>query len=437
MTLPENADALPVHNLDALRSEITTLLAFKVKALDIKAMLLRQAAPPSAWIEAMVVMAQPTSPMRVARALCEAATRTDLLPGIPAACRRWGVHPASLVALWTRGPLGLGLALGLPEGLIRSFPSKRRRHEENGHWSPPRDFLGPVLPESMVLQELRLCEQPRLLRLPDRLHVAKRITLDRLLLLADYGPALTGFEGSLGIRDCPALPPLPALPRLLSLTVDGQLWTRFPEAPLEVRQTIALQRMSELEVLDPAMAARKLILAHCPRLREIPHLPQVALPPEGPLRTRLAILLDPWIPDLVSTPHGLTLVGCHGVRDLPAGYRVHGTLTLQDCWSFEALPPDLEVGNLVLRRLPALRHLPEGLRVKGHLILDGLANLEALPKDLRVAGDLIVHQMPPRALALPDDLRVGGQLKVHPSDAALPWPDRPRAFPPLGQYDAM
>jgi hypothetical protein len=437
MTLPDIPDALPLYNLDALRAEITALLAFKVKPIEIKAMLLRQDAPPSAWLEALVVMGQPSSPMRIAKALCDAAaTRSDLLPGVAKACQRWGVHPASLVGLWTRGPLGLGLALGLPENLVRSFPSKRRARTETGLWAPPPDFLGPKVPEDLVLQELRLCDQPRLERLPDRIWIGKRLTLDRLPHLSSYGPALSGFEGALGIRDCRRLPGLPPFTRLSSLVVDGQPWSRFPEAPLEARQ-IALHRMEALETIDPTVTARKLILTHCPRLQELPLLPNLAeVPKESLGAPRHLLVIDSWMLDPGSSQYGVTLTACHALRELPPGFRVPGTLLIQDCWGLEALPPDLQVRHLVLRRLPGLRRLPEGLRVHGHLILDGLAALESLPDGLTVDGDLVVHQMP-HTLALPKDLVVKGSLRIHPSDAALPWPDRPRVFSGFGTFEGL
>ncbi len=437
MTLPDVTDALPLHNLDALRAEITALLAFKVKPQEIKAMLLRQGAPPSAWLEALVVLGQPSTPLRIAQALCDAAAnRSDLLPGVAKACRRWGVHPASLVGLWTRGPLGLGLALGLPEDLVRSFPSKRPARTEKGHWCPPAGFLGATLPEDLVLQDLRLIGQTHLERMPERLWVGKRITLDRLPRLSYYGPSLATFEGALGIRDCPSLPALPALPRLGSLVVDGQSWSHFPKAPIHARQ-IALHRMEALEAIDPAVTTRKLILTHCPKLQELPLLPNLAeVPTESTSAPRHLAAMDTWMLDPGSSQYGVTLTSCHALRDLPLGFRVPGTLLIQDCWGLQALPPDLQMRHLVLRRLPGLRRLPDGLRVRGHLILDGLANLEGLPDGLKVDGDLVVHQMP-HTLAVPENLVVKGSLRIHPSDAALPWPDRPRVFSGFGTFEGL
>ncbi len=437
MTLPDVADALPIHNLDALRAEVTTLLAFKVKPQEIKAMLLRQDAPPSAWLEALVVLGQPSSPMRIAQALCDAAAnRSDLLAGVAKACRRWGVHPASLVGLWTRGPLGLGLALGLPEDLVRSFPSKRPARTEKGHWSPPAGFLGAALPEDLVLQDLRLIDQPHLERMPERLWVGKRITLDRLPRLSSYGPSLATFGGALGIRECPSLPPLPPLPRLASLVVDGQSWSRFPEAPIEARQ-IALHRMRDLESIDPSLTTRKLILAHCPQLQEVPLLPNLAEAPAEALKApRHLLVIDSWILEPSSSYYGVSLIACHALRGLPTGFRVPGTLLIQDCWNFQTLPPDLQVRHLVLRRLPGLSRLPEGLRVQGNLILDGLACLEGLPEGLKVEGDLVVHQMP-QTLNLPREMSIGGGLRIHPSDAKLSWPNRPRIFPGFAHFEGL
>ena len=53
-----------------------------------------------------------------------------------------------------------------------------------------------------------------------------------------------------------------------------------------------------------------------------------------------------------------------------------------------------------------------------------------------VDGDLVVHQMP-HTLALPKDLVVKGSLRIHPSDAALPWPDRPRVFSGFGHFEGL
>ena len=136
------------------------------------------------------------------------------------------------------------------------------------------------------------------------------------------------------------------------------------------------------------------------------------------------------MPDTSSSQHGLTLIACHALQTLPEGFRISGTLTLQDCWGFEALPHQLDVRHLILRRLPTLRQLPPGLHVRGHLILDGLANLEQLPEGLQVDGDLVIHQMS-RTLGLADNLVVRGKIRIHPSEESLPWPDRPKVFPPV------
>lgn len=94
MTVLDSSDALPIHDLDALRASVVTLLALKVKTAEIKAMLLQANAPASAWLEAMVVMGKPITPMRIASALANAADRPELLPGLVEACKRWKVHPA-------------------------------------------------------------------------------------------------------------------------------------------------------------------------------------------------------------------------------------------------------------------------------------------------------------------------------------------------------
>lgn len=70
------------------------------------------------------------------------------------------------MALETRGPLGLGLALGLSKEMVRAFPGKRRARTEQGHWDPPTNFLDRTLPEGLVLQEMKMCDQPCLTYLP-------------------------------------------------------------------------------------------------------------------------------------------------------------------------------------------------------------------------------------------------------------------------------
>ena len=432
----DSTEALPLHDLDALGAAIRTLLALEVKAPEIQAILTEAKAPPAAWIEALVILGNPSNPMQVASALSRAADRDDLWPGLLGACRRWKVHPASLVALETRRPLALGVRLGLPNAWIRSFPGKRRAQKDDGFWTPPSDFLNQGLPNGLVLRELVLCDQPRLNYLPERLWVSDRIALDRLPHLVSLGSALEAFEGRLDIRDCPALPRLPPLEKLRELQVDGQPWVRFPEAPLKARQ-ISLQRMLGLEALDPGLHARKLTLTLCPSLRELPLLTHLQeAPPEPKRSARRTQESDPWMPNLASTQHGLTLTACHALRSLPPGFRISGTLTLQDCWGFVALPPDLEVRHLVLRRLPSLRHLPAGMHVRGHLVLDGLANLESLPKGLVVDGDLVVHQtLLPMGLA--DDLVVRGRIRLQPTVARLPWPNRPKVLPDLRVLDYL
>lgn len=430
MIVSDATDTLPIHDLDALRASVVTLLALKVKTAEIKAMLLQANAPASAWLEAMVVMGKPTTPMRIASALAIAADRSDLVPGLIEACKRWKVHPASLVALETRGPLGLGLALGLSREMVRSFPGKRRARTEQGHWAPPTDFLDRTLPEGLVLQEMKMYDQPRLTDLPDYLWVSKKVTLDRLPNLRSLGRFHEGFEGTLIVRACPNLPNLPTLRKLSGLQVDGQPWSRFPEEPIEATQ-ISLTRMRNLETLDPRLTTRKLTLSLCPLLRELPLLPNlVEAPPQAEPGARRQISFDNWMPDTSSSQHGLTLIACHALQTLPEGFRISGTLTLQDCWGFEALPHQLDVRHLILRRLPTLRQLPPGLHVRGHLILDGLANLEQLPEGLQVDGDLVIHQMS-RTLGLADNLVVRGKIRIHPSEESLPWPDRPKVFPPV------
>jgi hypothetical protein len=187
--------------------------------------------------------------------------------------------------------------------------------------------------------------------------------------------------------------------------------------------------MRHLETLDPRLTTRKLTLSLCPLLRELPLLPYlIDAPPQAQPGTRRNAGLDSWMPDTSSSQHGLTLVACHALRSLPEGFRVSGTLVIQDCWGFEALPHQLDVGHLVLRRLPALRELPAGLHVRGHLVLDGLATLERLPEGLRIDGDLVIHEMP-QSIGLADNLAIRGKIRIHPSEAGLPWPDRPKVFP--------
>ena len=436
MTLPELSSALPVHNLDALRAEVTALLACKVKPTEISAMLFKQGAPVSAVLEAMIVMGQPSSPMRIAKALSLAATRTDLHRGLSLACRRWGIHPASLVALETGRPLALGTAMGLPEALVRSFPGKRRAAVNQGLWAPPTDFLDQSFPEDLVLNDLQLCKQPRLLHLPQRFSVARKLVLDRLENLTSLGPSMETFRGQLTIRDCPRLAGLPVLNQATGLVVDAQPWTQFPEVPIEASR-ISLHRMRSLERLEPCLTTKKLTLSLCPRLQELPHLPHLLeAPPDPEPAARRSPGFETWMPDVSCGQHGLTVSGCHALRDLPGGFRLSGTLTLQDCWGFDTLPSDLEVRHLVLRRLPALRQLPAGLHVRGHLILEGLANLEALPEGLQVDGDLAVHLMP-QELVLPKHLTVRGKIRIHPIEARLPWPDRPRVLPSLALLDYL
>ena len=429
-------EALPIHDLNALRSAIQVLMALKVESSEIEALLKEAKAPPAARLEALVVMARPSNPMQCANALSKAAERDDLWSGLPSACKRWGVHPASLVALETRRPLALGIDLGLSEEWVRSFPAKRRADKSKGIWAPSPHFLEESLPDDLALRELVLADQPRLTHLPDRLWVNNRLTLDRLPNLCSLGPSLTNFEGELNLRNCLKLPGLPVLRKLTSLLVDGQPWAEFPVAPLEACQ-IRLHRMLNLESIEPSLKARKLTLTLCPRLRELPRLPNLQeAPPEPKPTNRRMSEADSWMPNISSSQYGVTLTACHALRDLPPGFRVPGTLTLQDCWGFESLPPDLEVRHLVLRRLMSLRHLPAGLHVQGHLILDGLGNLESLPRGLRVDGDLVLHQTL-LLQAPPDDLVVRGKIRLHPPGDALAWPNRPKVFPNLKMLDYL
>ena len=436
MAPPELIDALPVHDLDALRAAIRTLLALEVKTTEIKTMLKESNASPAAWLEGLVVMGKPSNPMQIASALSAAAERDELWSGLTSACRRWKVHPASLVALETRRPLALGLQLGLSNEWVRSFPGRRRVHKDEGLWAPPPDYLDRNMPDDLVLRELSLCDQPRLERLPERMWVSDRIALDRLPRLTSLGSALDAFQGTMNLRDCPKLPGLPALSKVKVLLIDGQPWTRFPEDQLEVRQ-INLHRMMNLETLDPSLHARKLTLTLCPRLQEVPLLPNLQeAPPELAPSRRNSLEMDRWLPNISSSQYGLTLTACHALRGLPPGFRLSGTLTLQDCWGFETLPPDLEVRHLVLRRLFSLKRLPADLHVRGHLVLDGLTNLESLPKGLIVEGDLVVHQTP-LPMGLAGDPVVRGKIRLHPTEAKLPWPNRPKVFPGFRALDYL
>lgn len=434
--MSELPDTLPIHDLDALRGSVTTLVALQVNPKEIEAMLVAAGAPPAARIEALVVMGQPSDRFRIAEALSRAAEQTDLWPGLVMACRRWGVHPGSVLALETQRPLALGKALGMDRAWIRSFPAKRRAYSNRGHWAPPRGFLGTTMPEDLVLQELLLCEQTFLSRLPERLDVARKVTLDRLPKLSFLGPLPETFSGALEIRSCGSLLGLPAIKHLARLTVDDQPWERFPAAPLEAK-SVTLRRMKNLVEIDPDIKMGKLFLSLCPLLKELPHLSQFRLTtpadPDTPAKSPGA---RTWMPEIPARLDKLFLDACHGIRRLPSEFMVSGALTIQDCWSFEELPEGLQVLHLVLRRLPALKRLPENLHVRGHLVLEGLANLERLPRGLLVEGDLVLHQMP-TSVRVEEGLSVRGSIRIHPSDAGQPWPPRPKVFPALRPFSML
>jgi hypothetical protein len=97
---------------------------------------------------------------------------------------------------------------------------------------------------------------------------------------------------------------------------------------------------------------------------------------------------------------------------LPAGFALHGGLTLRDT-RVTALPEDLDVGGLDAFGLP-LTALPERLRVRGDLNLMR-TRITALPKGLEVGGFLRLRSS--AMVSLPAGLRVDGSLNLRDCSA--------------------
>lgn len=401
---------LPFHDPSAFKAAVRLLHAAKVSLKAVDDLLVSQGAPAIARLEARIFYERPANPFALT-ALLHGATRTGLIGAVPEACRRYKVHPLSVVSLETNRPLGLGRELGLPDQSIRSVPGKRREGLNAGLWSPRSGTAVWLEPKNLVLERMILADQPELTTLPENLRVLESVTLDRLPLLQNLGGLLDEFRGALRIRCCDALQDLPEGTQLRHLTLDGQPWDRFPRQPLQALR-LELRHMTRLTELRADIETRLIELHDCPALTQIPLLPGLISASPAPMRSPREG--NPW------GSHGLTLRNCHKLESLPRGFRVPGTLVIRDCESFRELPPELDAWCLELNHLPALRRLPAGLRLRGRLVLNGLSHLEALPDDLQIEGNLsllnVTQQLEP-----PANLKVGGVVHLHPSQVTPRW----------------
>lgn len=126
-----------------------------------------------------------------------------------------------------------------------------------------------------------------------------------------------------------------------------------------------------------------------------------------PTRTKFIEHLLTRLPKKVEN---LYLVGCTGLKALPAGLKVRVDLDLRDCVGLKALPAGLTVGrDLLLCGCVGLKTLPKGLIVGGNLDLSICAGLTELPKGLTVRGDLDLYDCT-GLKELPAGLKVGNDL---------------------------
>jgi len=107
-----------------------------------------------------------------------------------------------------------------------------------------------------------------------------------------------------------------------------------------------------------------------------------------------------------AAPRNLALIGCAGLRELPAGLRVGGDLIIRRCPNLTRLPANLQIAGGLEARFAPIETIPDDLRVGTFIDLEGCTRLISLPEDLQVPGALRLRRCT-HLERLPGGLRVG------------------------------
>lgn len=100
------------------------------------------------------------------------------------------------------------------------------------------------------------------------------------------------------------------------------------------------------------------------------------------------------LPQGLKVRGSLWLRGCTGLKELPM-VDVEDSIILTGCVELQKLPENLTVNeDLGLRGCISLTSLPNDLKVGGNLGLSNCINLKTLPSDLVVKGDLLFRGVP-------------------------------------------
>ena len=115
------------------------------------------------------------------------------------------------------------------------------------------------------------------------------------------------------------------------------------------------------------------------------------------------------LPEDLRVRSNLRLAHCP-ITELPAtAATLEGSLMLYYCRRLKRLPEALNVKNLSMRSLKALRQLPQVLTIGEDLLIRACPHIRQLPDNLHVPGYLNLKQHNTLE-ALPQNLRVGGSL---------------------------
>ncbi len=251
---------------------------------------------------------------------------------------------------------------------------------------------GIVVDDDLVLAKLRLSSLPPGLIVRGTLDLGSNQRLRRIgdglnvggdLLIGGTSRGETWWESRLK-RD--AEQGGPAVAGLAKFSRDHQCpLTELPRG-VKIGGDLRLQNCRFIECLPEDLEVGGSVrLIGCTALS---HLPE-AFPVQGNLEIVGARSLRS-LPSLLEISKNLRLTGVP-VRELPAGLRVGGNVTLECCSRLVELPSGLEVGgSMEVRRCP-IERLGERVQIRGNLRLVDV-RIRALPADLRVGGDLVLER---------------------------------------------
>ena len=263
-----------------------------------------------------------------------------------------------------------------------------------------------IVTGSLVLSNLEFDERERMAALPDRFEVQGDLTLSSITGLTLFSRHLR-VAGHAEIEQCQNFWSLGESIEADRLTVDwcSPRLASLPERTV-VHRELTMRICPMLESLPDGLNLDSLTVSGAPKL--------TALPEDLRVRSNLRLAHCPIteLPATAATLEGsLMLYFCRRLKRLPEALNVKN-LSMRSLKALRQLPQVLTIGeDLLIRACPHIRQLPDNLHVPGYLDLTQHNTLEALPQNLRVGGSLWLvgcHKVE----SIGAGLTVGGDLRI-------------------------